>query len=147
MEVWGGAAIGALLVGLIDSVTKGFDPQPFDDQHLWRTHACVSVQAQWIAGKEGKTMMKTDRTKINAMIPMLSVAIILFLAIAPNILHSFYVFLLTRVLFMGLVAMSLYVLMGLGGMLSFAQMGLFRNLRLFHRHHRKQNSAGISAYP
>ena len=63
-------------------------------------------------------MMKTDMKKLRSALPIISVAIILFLAIAPNILHSFYVFLLTRVLFMGLVAMSLYVLMGLGGMLA-----------------------------
>lgn len=51
--------------------------------------------------------------------------IILLLAIAPLGLSSFSIFLLSRILFMGLAAMSLYILMGLGGMLSFAQMGFF----------------------
>ena len=55
----------------------------------------------------------------------LFLAIAVFLAVSPLFLSSFSVFLLTRILFLGLTAMSLYVLMGLGGMLSFAQMGFY----------------------
>lgn len=55
----------------------------------------------------------------------LFLVIAIFLAVSPLFLSSFSVFLLMRILFLGLTAMSLYVLMGLGGMLSFAQMGFY----------------------
>lgn len=55
----------------------------------------------------------------------LFLAIAVLLAVSPLFLSSFSVFLITRILFLGLTAMSLYVLMGLGGMLSFAQMGFY----------------------
>ena len=66
---------------------------------------------------------------------IIGAVILLLLALAPTFMDSFFVFLLTRILFMGLAAMSLYVLMGLGNMLSFAQMGVLWYYRLRYRHH------------
>lgn len=68
--------------------------------------------------------MNMKKIQLNPVLAAVGV-ILLVLALAPTFMHSFYIFLLTRVLFMGLVAMSLYVLMALGGMLSFAQMGFY----------------------
>lgn len=60
--------------------------------------------------------------KIYASVFLIVVAI---LFLAPTFMDSFMIFLLTRVMFMGLAAMSLYVIMGLGNMMSFAQMAFF----------------------
>lgn len=68
-------------------------------------------------------MSKTIRIKQSQKIfvsGLLIVVAVLFLA--PMFMDSFMIFLLTRVLFMGLAAMSLYIIMGLGNMMSFAQM-------------------------
>lgn len=69
--------------------------------------------------------MNTKLTRRSIPVLAIGGVILLVLAFAPVLLDSFFVFLLTRILFMGLTAMSLYVLMGLGNMLSFAQMGFF----------------------
>lgn len=71
-------------------------------------------------------MSKTEKIK-KAQKVMLSVGLVIvaILFLAPAFLDSFLIFLLTRILFMGLAAMSLFVLMGLGNMLSFAQMAFF----------------------
>ncbi len=71
-------------------------------------------------------MSKTIRIKQSQKIfvsGLLIVVAVLFLA--PMFMDSFMIFLLTRVLFMGLAAMSLYIIMGLGNMMSFAQMAFF----------------------
>lgn len=69
--------------------------------------------------------MKIGINRKSAPTLIIGMGILLILALAPAFIDSFFVFLLTRILFMGLAAMSLYVLMGLGNMLSFAQMGFF----------------------
>lgn len=52
-----------------------------------------------------------------------------FVAVA-NVMSRFGVYLLTRILFMGLMAMSVNLLMGFGGLTSLAQGRLCRNRRL-----------------
>lgn len=53
---------------------------------------------------------------------LLAAAVVLLIAF-PSFLPSFYVFLGTKILFLGLAAMSLVLIYGYGGMLSFAQVG------------------------
>lgn len=57
-------------------------------------------------------------------------AAILLLWQSPNVMSRFGVYLLTRILFMGLMAMSVNLLMGFGGLTSLAQGRLCRNRRL-----------------
>lgn len=70
--------------------------------------------------------MSTEITKSKIDVrKALFAVIVIVLALLPLFMSSFSVFLVTRILFLGLTAMSLYILMGLGGMLSFAQMGFY----------------------
>jgi len=69
--------------------------------------------------------MMTKSEKKISLKHLLIPAVLLVIVLAPFIFPNFIIFLLTRSLFMGLLALSLYMLLGLGGMLSFAQLAFF----------------------
>ena len=78
--------------------------------------------------KGGKIMSKTEKIK-KAQKVMLSVGLVIvaILFLAPAFLDSFLIFLLTRILFMGLAAMSLFCPDGVGKYAVFCADGILWN--------------------